>query len=77
MKYKYIFYNKYIFSNKYLPMVMCNCCIKYGGVGRWNTPYKKHVWNCIINKNYDYSIEWKQVVHSVNTIESFYTRYTR
>jgi len=58
-------------------MAMCKCCIKYGGSGRINTPYKKHLWNCEINEYDDYSIDWKQAIHSVKIIESFYIRYIR
>lgn len=56
-------------------MVLCNCCIKYGGVGRINTPFKKHLWNCMINDDREYEIDWNQAVQTVMIIEKFYIRY--
>ena len=56
-------------------MVFCNCCIKYGGKGRLNTPFKEHLWNCVINEDLNYQINWMCAFNSVKIIENFYIKY--
>ena len=54
-------------------MVSCECYIKNGGKGTVNTPYKEHVWNCIINIDNEYNIYWFTALYFVRKIERWYT----
>ena len=56
---------------------MCNCCVKYGGKGRSNTPYKQHIWDCQINVHDEYPIDWKKAVNSVEKIINFYRLWSQ
>ena len=58
-------------------MVLCNCCSKYGGRGISNTPYKKHIWDCKINDDCEYQVDWIKAVKSVEKIETFYKSHQK
>jgi hypothetical protein len=51
--------------------------MKYGGKGKINTPYKKHLWDCIINDDYLYEINWLTATNSIKKIEKFYINYIK
>jgi hypothetical protein len=50
----------------------CNCCVKSGGLGKANTPYKKHLWDCVINDDYLYDCDWISAKKSIIIIEQWY-----
>jgi hypothetical protein len=54
--------------------MICDCCYSRGGAGRINTPYKKHVWTCILNDCGDYDVDWMNAVNSISIIEQWYIK---